>query len=316
MNRKTSSWGALLPGLFSVCMSATLCGLAVYKPSVFASSMPLNFAALAVAARGIWKHQQRVFLYNGTAFLLSLSAILIISSTSLGSRGLAIRLLGCWAFAWIGLIFALKLALPCFGVGFRPPAGGQGDATAPALEQSARQWTDSIYSATVFLPLIGLLTMFAVGSVTFLLRARMSLSVDFGIDAATLAATALFLPIANLLIWFLFLRPESRAFVVRGIAPIKLSGSATLLTLSALLVWGLIVQVSYETNRVLAWVLCWSVLSMLLILLQRLGQIRPHDSADVRTPSFPEYYRHLIVLQVVIVFLSGSIYATLVLITK
>src|SRR5258708_31516552 len=101
MNGKRASWESVLPGVLLALISASLCALTEYRPEMFTSNMHLNFLALVAAARAISKHTQRSFLYNGAAFLLSLSGILIFSSAPFKAHSSALRLFGCWAFAWL-----------------------------------------------------------------------------------------------------------------------------------------------------------------------------------------------------------------------
>jgi hypothetical protein len=316
MNRTDTSSELLLPGVLLVLMSTILCALTEYKPELFASNMPLNFLALAAAARAISKPAQRSFLYNGAAFLLSLSGILILSSAPFKAHTSTFRLLGCWAFAWLSLFFALSLILPRFGIGFRPPSTGTLDSPASKPQPIPRQWTDSIYAATVFLPTGGLLLFFVIGMGVQLFVPHTPLDVNFRIDTATLVLIALLLPLGNLMLWFLFLSQESRAFLVRASLPIKLGQPATILIILAVSAWGTFIQVYYSTGRLLAWAICGSVAYVLLVLLWKLGQQARQSPEDVQPPPLPNRYSLLIRLQVLILCLSGWIYSTLALLTK
>jgi hypothetical protein len=158
--------------------------------------------------------------------------------------------------------------------------------------------------------------MCGVDFMTFLLAVHSPLALNLQIDMATLVMTALCLPIFNILLWFSLLASESRAFIVRGDIPIRLNGPAAITITAAVFLWGLIVQSSYATDRLWAWAICGSFVFLLFYLLHRLRQVTQRDSAEVRAPWFPKDYSRLIILQTLVLFLSGSVYSILAMMTK
>jgi hypothetical protein len=212
------------------------------------------------------------------------------------------------------LLLALSLILPSLGIRFGPPPSN------PPSEELARRvwlWIQSAYTSSLIRPIAALLLFFIISMVTIVVNGSTSPLVGpFSIDKATLVFAALLLPFVSLMGWSLSLSREALAVLLRARPPLQFRGRLTLLTTLAAFTWGALIQVSYATGRLLAWIICCSLVSMLLAVLWKLGGKAPQNLESIQVPPLPKQNTQLVVLQILILFLACTIYSTLALLTK
>lgn len=304
-----------LHGFGLLWLSTIPCVLSIVYPSVFASSIPLDFLALVIAARLFWKPSQRPFLDKTCLLMLSLGGILMFSSEPLGSYNRLVSNAGCWAFGWLSLFLALDLILPSLGISFGLIISPK--AQNPPREEPERTewlWTEAAYLGAVMAPIGEFMVFFFVIVAISIATQESSFHPSVKLDPAILVFFALIFAFASLAAWPLLWDRKAHAIIVRAGIPVRFTTGNTSVAMLAFCIWGIFIQVSYNTGRLLTWGLCCLLLALLITVLRKLhtGPSQAQEPAS-QLPSVPQLSKRILALQILILFLAISVYTSLAL---